>query len=42
VAKQLFVKAVLAYARADLWPSAELNSISNTMWSGRVRLMYLY
>ena len=42
VAKQLFVKAVLAYARADFWPSGETNSISNTMLSGRIRLMYLY
>jgi hypothetical protein len=42
VAKQLFVKAVLAYARADSWPSSEPSSISNTMWSGRIRLMYLY
>jgi hypothetical protein len=42
VAKQLFVKVVLAYARADFWPSGEPDSISNTMLSGRLRLMYLY
>jgi hypothetical protein len=42
VAKQLFIKAVLAYARADIWPSGEPNSLANTMLSGRVRLMYLY
>jgi len=44
IAKQLFVKAVLAYARADFDPSgATADEIfSNTMLSARVRLMYLY
>jgi hypothetical protein len=42
IAKQLFVKASLAYARADIWPSGQPNSLANTMLSGRVRLMYLY
>jgi hypothetical protein len=42
IASQLFVKASLAYARADIWPSGEPNSLANTMWSGRIRLMYLY
>jgi hypothetical protein len=42
--KQLFVKAVLAYARADFSPSGgSIDSVfSNEMFSGRVRLMYLY
>ena len=44
VAKQLFVKAVFAYARADFEPSGSTGNdiYSNTMWSGRIRLMYLY
>jgi hypothetical protein len=44
VAKQLFVKLVVAYARADFEPSGSSGSdiYSNVMWSGRVRLMYLY
>jgi hypothetical protein len=42
IAKQLFVKAVLAYARADIWPSGQQDSLSNQMLSGRIRLMYLY
>jgi len=42
--KQLFVKAVLAYARADFSPSGgSIDSVfSNEMFSGRVHLMYLY
>jgi hypothetical protein len=42
--KQLFVKVVLAYARADFSPSGgSVDSVfSNEMFSGRVRLMYLY
>jgi hypothetical protein len=43
LARQLFIKAVLGYARADF--QASDNSIpifSNYMYSGRVRLMYLY
>jgi hypothetical protein len=42
IAKQLFVKAVIAYARADIWPSGQPDSLANAMWSGRIRLMYLY
>ena len=42
IAKQLFVKAVVAYARADIWPSSQPESQSNTMWSFRLRLMYMY
>ena len=44
VAKQLFVKAVFAYARADFSPSGGSvdDVFSNEMFSGRVRLMYLY
>jgi len=48
IAKQLFVKAVFAYARADLDPSASNAPgqgalyYSNAMLSARVRLMYLY
>jgi hypothetical protein len=42
--KQLFIKAVFAYARADFAPSGgSADSVfSNEMYSGRVRLMYLY
>ena len=43
LAGQLYIKAVLAYARAKFQPSdisvAEWN---NDMYSGRIRLMYLY
>jgi hypothetical protein len=44
VAKQLYVKAVIAYARADFQPSGATGDLvfSNVMWSGRIRLMYLY
>jgi hypothetical protein len=48
IAKQLFVKAVFAYARADLDPNSSNAPgqgalyYSNTMLSARVRLMYLY
>jgi hypothetical protein len=48
VFKQLFIKAVFAYARADLLPNSshesgkEATNYSNTMLSARVRLMYLY
>jgi hypothetical protein len=44
LAKQLFIKAVLAYARSDFQPSGATaeSTTSNEMWSGRVRLMYLY
>jgi hypothetical protein len=48
IAKQLFVKAVFAYARADLDPSTSHAPgsgalyYSNEMYSFRIRLMYLY
>jgi hypothetical protein len=43
VARQLFVKIVLGYARADFQTSDQSIPIySNYMYSGRVRLMYLY
>ena len=44
VSKQLFIKTVFAYARADFSPSGgSIDSVfSNEMFSGRVRLMYLY
>ena len=39
----LMIKAVIGYARADFIPSDESVDIwSNVMYSGRVRLMYLY
>ena len=44
LARQLFVKAVFAYARSDFMPSfSATNEVwSNDMLSGRIRLMYLY
>ena len=42
VAKQLFVKAVAAYARSDFDLSFSGGVYSNTMLSGRLRLMYLF
>lgn len=44
LAKQLLIKAVVAYARSDFKPSfSTQNDIwSNEMLSGRLRLMYLY
>jgi hypothetical protein len=43
LARQLMIKAVIGYARADFIPSDESVDIwSNVMYSGRVRLMYLY
>ena len=48
LAKQLFIKVVFAYARADLDPSGSHDpgqgamNYSNTMFSTRLRLMYLY
>jgi hypothetical protein len=43
LAKQLFIKAVFGYARADFQPSDDSIPIwSNYMYSARVRLMYLY
>jgi hypothetical protein len=43
LARQLFIKAVLGYSRADVQPSDTGIPIwSSYMYSGRVRLMYLY
>jgi hypothetical protein len=42
IAHQLFVKAVLAYARSDFDLSFMGGVYSNTMVSGRIRLMYLF
>jgi hypothetical protein len=43
VAGQLFVKLVVGFARADFQPSDLKVSVwSNYMYSGRIRLMYLY
>lgn len=43
LAKQLFIKAVFGYARADFKPSDKsIQTWSNYMYSARVRLMYLY
>jgi hypothetical protein len=41
LAKQLFIKGVLAYARTD-WAPANGAPYSDYMYSGRVRLMYLF
>jgi hypothetical protein len=45
VAKQLFVKAVLAYARSDYvvsFATPSTNTWSDYMYSARIRVMYLY
>ncbi len=43
LAKQLYIKAVVGYARADLDPSfSSVPKYSNTMLSGRLRVMYLF
>jgi hypothetical protein len=43
LARQLYIKAVIGYSRADFQPSDESIKIwSSYMYSGRVRLMYLY
>jgi len=43
VAGQLFVKAVVGFARADFQPNdGDVAVWSNYMYSGRIRLMYLY
>jgi len=43
LARQLFIKAVIGYSRADIQPSDTNIAIwSSYMYSGRVRLMYLY
>jgi hypothetical protein len=41
--KQLFIKAVVAYASADLNPTPMASQLfRNEMWSGRLRLLYLF
>jgi hypothetical protein len=41
--KQLFIKAVVAYARANLNPIASVSApFKNEMFSGRVRVLYLF
>jgi hypothetical protein len=41
--KRLYIKAVLGYAQAKFQPSdATVATWSNSMYSGRIRLMYLY
>jgi hypothetical protein len=43
LADQLYIKAVLAYARAKIQPSSLDTPVwNNEMYSGRIRLMYLY
>jgi len=43
LARQLYVKAVFSFARAGFQPSdLPAPSWDNTMYSGRIRLMYLY
>ena len=42
LAQRLYLKAVVAYARADLAPNFGAPVFSNDMWSGRVRLMYTF
>ena len=42
VLKQLFVKAVFAYAKADTYPTFSEPVYTNTMVSGRLRLLYLF
>jgi len=43
LAKQLYIKAVVGYAQAEFQPSDVAIPVwKNTMYSGRIRLMYLY
>jgi hypothetical protein len=43
LARQLYIRAVFGYARADFVASDDTIPVwSNTMMSGRIRLMYLY
>jgi hypothetical protein len=42
VAKRLFIKAVFGYAKATISPGAVFTDLTNTMYSGRIRLMYLF
>jgi len=39
--KQVMIKLVLAYASSHLVPTVN-NGYTNTMWSGRLRLQYLF
>jgi hypothetical protein len=42
LARQLFIKVVFGFSKADFQPSQTLVNFSNTMLSGRIRLMYLF
>ncbi len=42
VSGQLFVKAVVGYARGPIEPSFQAVTYTNTMLSGRLRVMYLF
>ena len=42
VAKRLFIKGVLGYARATFANGGSTVDQTNSMYSGRVRLMYLF
>jgi hypothetical protein len=42
LARQLYIKAEFAYAKALFQPSDFVPSWNNYMYSGGVRLMYLY
>jgi hypothetical protein len=43
LAGQLYIKAVFAYARAYFQPGDDtVSTWTNNMYSGRIRLMYLY
>jgi hypothetical protein len=42
LAKQLFIKTVVAYAKADFHPNFNEPISSNTMLSARLRLLYLF
>ena len=40
--RQLFVKAVVAYAKSHFFPTFSSVNYDDTMWSGRIRLTYLF
>jgi hypothetical protein len=42
VAKRLFIKGVLGYARATFATGGSTVDLTNSMYSGRIRLMYLF
>jgi hypothetical protein len=43
LAGQVYIKAVFGFARADFLPSdLAVSEWHNYMYSGRIRLMYLY